>query len=474
MKQAPWFLLCCLVAGCGDSIKPSEPSDPYPLHSCDDASIATANCVEIPAEDANALLVAANSLSPDTTIVLAAGTYKMTNELNIQNVAGIQILGQGIDVTVLDWLGVTAQVNGIAALSTNGFVVQDFTVKNSVKDGIRVEASDRVTFRKIKATWDMPEQSTNGAYGIYPVKSKHVLVEDSIASNASDAGLYVGQCQYAIIRRNEVYANVAGLEIENTQYADVYENDVHDNTGGLVIFDLPGNPIVGRDVRVRDNHVHDNNGVNFAPGGTVAAIPVGTGTFAMASRRVEIKNNRYERNNTVDIAIVSGLIIEQDMSKWTLDTSSPAFVGSVADLGLLPGFDMNGAPIADANLVSNFRSENVVIAGNMHSGSGSKVDLFDPNMLGLMLQFLYGNISKPVDSVVYDTIGETDLDSNDNHLCVGGNTGGTLASLDFAAQAETIGSPYKRWDAPPFGPAAGAQFDCTSLAGPALTVWDGN
>jgi parallel beta-helix repeat protein len=306
------------------------------------------------------------------------------------------------------------------------------------------------------------------------VKSKHVLVEDSVASNASDAGLYVGQCQNAIIRRCEVFGNVAGLEIENTQYADVYENNVHDNTGGLVIFDLPGNPIVGRDIRVRDNRVHDNNGPNFAPGGTVAAIPVGTGTFAMASRRVEITNNQYERNNTVDIAIVSGLIIESDMSKWTLDTTSPTLVGSVADLDLLPGFDNTGTPLADPNLVSNFRSENIVVSGNSHAESGTKVDLFDPNMLGLMLEFLYDQLAKPIDSIVYDTIGETDLDSNDNHLCAGGNTGGTFASLDFEAQAANLGSPYRRWDAPPFGPAAGAQFDCTTLAGPALMVWDGN
>src|SRR5262249_21933173 len=152
-----------------------------------------------------------------------------------------------------------------------------------------------------------------------------------------------------------------------------------------------------------------------------------------ASRRVEIKNNKYERNNTVDIAIVSGLIIEQDMSKWTLDTSSPMFVGTVTDLGLLPGFDAQGSPIADATKVSNFRSENIVISGNTHAESGAKVDLFDPNMLGLMLKFIYGGLSKPVDSVVYDTIQEPNLDTNVNHVCAGGNTGGTFASLDFAA-----------------------------------------
>lgn len=472
MRSSCLFATLCslLAAACGDS----DTSSAYPLHACGDPSISSANCVEIPAGDSTALLAAANSLAPDTTIVLAKGTYAMTNELNIQSVADVHVLGQGIDVTVLDWIGATAQTNGIAALATNGFVVQDFTVQNSVKDGIRVEASDRVTFRKVKATWDMPEQPTNGSYGIYPVKSKHVLVEDSVASNASDAGLYVGQCQYTVVRRNEVFANVAGLEIENTEYADVYENDVHDNTGGLVIFDLPGNPIVGRDIRVHDNQVHDNNGANFAPGGTVAAIPVGTGTFAMASRRVQIVSNAYSGNHTVDIALVSGLIIEADPSKWTLDTSSPGFVGDVSGLGLLPGFDTDGTPRPETNLVSNFRGENIVVAGNTHAGSGTKPDLFDPNHLGQMLQVIYGALAKPVDSIVYDTVGETDLDSNDNHICAGGNTTGTFASLDFAAQAATLPSPYKRWDAPPFGPAAGAQFDCAAMNGPPLVLWDGN
>ena len=470
MRKGLLLLVLSPLAACGDDS--SENS--FPVRDCSDPSITSATCVEIKGGDVNGLLTATNSLTADTTIVLGKGVFAMTNEVSIQNVANVHLLGQGIGETVLDWAGVTAQVNGIAALNANGFLVEDFTVKNSVKDGIRVEASDRVTYRKIEATWDTPLASTNGAYGIYPVKSKHVLVEDSIASNASDAGLYVGQCQYAIVRRNEVYGNVAGLEIENTQYADVYDNNVHDNTGGLVIFDLPGNPIVGRDIRVHDNQVYDNNGINFAPGGTVAAIPVGTGTFAMASRRVEIVDNTYSNNNTVDIAIVSGLIIEQDQSKWTLDTSSPAFVGEVSDLNLLPGFNADGSPRPDANLVSNFRGENIRIAGNTHAMSGDKIDLFDPNMLGIMLQALYGPLSKPVDSIVYDTIGETDLDSNDNHICAGDNTGGSFASLDFAAQAAQIGSPIRRFDAPPFGPAAGAQFDCNAIAGAAISVWNGN
>ena len=243
------------------------------------------------------------------------------------------------------------------------------------KDGIRVEASKGVVFRRIRATWTMPSSSSNGAYGIYPVKSQNVLVESSRAENASDAGLYVGQCQHVIVRNNTVTGNVAGLEIENTEYADVYGNTAEDNTGGIVVFDLPGNPIVGRDVRLRNNFIRNNNHVNFASGGTVAGIPSGTGTFAMASRRVEITGNTYQNNNTGDIALISGLALEPDVTKWTLPTAMLS--GTYADLGLLPG--------AAPNTIMNFRGENVVVANNKHTGSGTMPDAFDPLHIGQLL-----------------------------------------------------------------------------------------
>lgn len=475
-----------LAVGCNDDAETPDGADDgadaggdtlYPMHKCGDADITSAHCIQIPAGDQTALLNATNTLEPDTTLVLAQGTYMMTNEVNIQNVANIHLIGQGKDQTILNWKGTTAQVNGIAALNTNGFLIQDFAVANSIKDGIRVEASDGVTFRRIKATWDTPAQTSNGAYGIYPVKSSRVLVEDSFAEHASDAGLYVGQCQNVIVRNNEVTGNVAGLEIENTQYADVYGNNVYGNTGGLVIFDLPGNPIVGRDVRVHDNHVHDNNGVNFAPkGGTVASVPVGTGTFAMASRRVEITNNKYENNNTGDIAIVSGLVIQGDPSKWNLTPG--AINGSYEDLSLLPGFHADGTP--DTTKLSNFRSENIVISGNTHSGSGTKPDLDNPLQVGLLLTLLYGN--QPVSNVIYDTIGETDLTTNDNNICAGGQPeNSSFGSLDFAAQDEKgPGQPVKIFATRPFDsatpPVAGAQFDCVtppSIMASPVVVWNG-
>jgi parallel beta-helix repeat protein len=444
-------MLCgALAAGCGDN---DGNGDDDGSSACDE--VDSAHCEEIAGGDVARLQEVANSLENDTTILLGAGTFAMTNGLTIR-ASGIHIIGKGIDQTTLDFGPTTTQVNGVDVVGDD-FLVEGLTVLDAPKDGIRVEDSDGVVFRKIRATWSTPSDPGNGAYGIYPVKSKNVLVEDSRAENASDAGLYVGQCQYAIVRNNVVTGNVAGLEIENTQYADVYGNTAEDNTGGIVVFDLPGNPVIGRDIRLRDNIIRNNNHVNFAPGGTVASIPVGTGTFAMASRRVEITGNTYANNDTGDIAIISGLAIEGDRTKWALDTST--LIGKWDDLALMPGGD---------GKVTNFRSENIVIANNTHSGSGTKPDQEDPLMLGVLLKIMYG--TDPVDNILYDTIGEGSFDpadaaqnTNDNHLCLGGNTGGTFASMDLLPKLG--GGAFEEFFRPeaPFAP-----FECTTLNGGAV------
>lgn len=442
-----------VAAGCGDNEGTDplpEPSE-FPNTSC--ADVGTTPCVEIRAGSDAELQTAANSLAANTTIVLGEGTFAMTNGLTIRT-AGTRIIGQGIAETTLDFGAVAAQVNGVDVIGDD-FLIQDVTVKDAPKDGVRVEASDGVVFRRIRATWTNESDPANGAYGIYPVKSKNVLVEDSRAENASDAGLYVGQCERAIVRNNVVRGNVAGLEIENTQYADVYGNLAEDNTGGIVVFDLEGNPIVGRDVRIRNNMIRNNNRPNFAPGGTVASIPAGTGTFAMASRRVEITGNTYANNNTGDIAIISGLALGGEPAVWELPTAS--LVGKWDDLGLLPG--------STKGTISNFRSENILVAGNSHSGSGTAPDLDNPLMLGLLLAVVYAG--QPVDSVLYDAIGETSfhstdpaMNTNDNHICIGGNTGGTFASMALVQQEN--GPPF----VPFYRPAAPfAPFDCTALVG---------
>lgn len=447
-----------------------EPLDPFGRISCAEV---TGECQEFLPTEVNDLLDAINDLEAPTTLILARGTFDLDNALTLRGADGITLTGQGIDETIIDFSGQTAQSNGVDVVGDD-FTISHLTITDSQKDGLRVEDSTNVIVRSLKVTWSGGPLSTNGSYGIYPVRCTNVLVEDSEAYNASDAGIYVGQSINAVLRRNIAKQNVAGIEIENTQFADVYENLAEDNTGGLLVFDLPGNPVIGRDVKIHNNIVRDNNRPNFAPSGTtVSVIPAGTGTFALASRRVEISSNTYANNNTTDIALLSGLAVRSSTEAWA--TPYDEVVGSTVGLGL----------IDSGTALLNFRTEEIWIHGNTHSGSGTSPDGLDPTAreLGALISFLYTFPidERPVDTYLYDGIGETVVpgtaaagNTNLNHVCVGTNTGASFAVLDLPKLAAMLqGQPPEfPTTADIFRPAAPfTPFDCTGFtAGPIADV----
>jgi hypothetical protein len=130
-------------AACGDNDDGDPLPEPtnFPTTSC--ADVGTTPCVEIQGGDEAALQTAANSLAAGTTLVLGEGTFAMTNGLTIRT-AGAHIIGQGIAKTTLDFAAVAAQVNGVDAISDD-FLVQDLTVKDAPKDGIRGERRRRLS-----------------------------------------------------------------------------------------------------------------------------------------------------------------------------------------------------------------------------------------------------------------------------------------------------------------------------------------
>jgi parallel beta-helix repeat protein len=131
-----------------------------------------------------------------------------------------------------------------------------------------------------------------------------------VAIGASDAGIYVGQSTNVVVRKCKAMKNVAGIEIENCVNAEAYDNEATDNAGGFLVFDLPGLQLKnGRQVKVHNNNVHDNNHVNFAPAGNiVATVAPGTGMMVMATDQVEFANNTIKDNKTYGLIIVSYLI----------------------------------------------------------------------------------------------------------------------------------------------------------------------
>lgn len=251
--------------------------------------------------------------SPDGSVIeIPEGRFQMNMALWMDGKKNITLRGKGMDKTILSFKDQLAGAEGIKITNSSQITIQDLTVQDSKGDLIKAQGLDGLILKNVKAEWTGKPSKDNGAYALYPVQCKNVLIDSCIAIGASDAGIYVGQSQYVIVRNSKAINNVAGIEIENTLYADVYNNEATENTGGILIFDLPN--LVqkkGGHVRVFNNHVHHNNFPNFAPkGNIVGKVPLGTGMMVLATNNVEIYNNRIVNNRTAGTAIVSYYISE--------------------------------------------------------------------------------------------------------------------------------------------------------------------
>lgn len=284
------FLSACSPTS-GEPAGPGLPALPPPL----------------PAEgDFGATLQAALiNAKPGDTIVMPAGRFALADPLSL-DVDGVTLRGAGQDLTVLDFAQQSGAGEGLLVTSDD-VTLMDFAVRDTRGDGIKSKGADRISYRFLTVEWSGEPEETNGAYGIYPVESRDVLVENVTVRGASDAGIYVGQSSNIIVRNSIVEFNVAGIEIENSWGADVYGNIARNNTGGVLVFDLPDLPVSGgHSTRIFANQILANNTRNFAPAGNiVAGVPAGTGVIIMANRNVHVFDNTFKNNQSADVLITA-------------------------------------------------------------------------------------------------------------------------------------------------------------------------
>jgi parallel beta-helix repeat protein len=248
---------------------------------------------------------------PGDIIEIAAGVHELSRSLSL-NVSGVTIRGAGRDSSILSFKNQVQGAEGFI-VAADDFVIEDLAIEDTVGDALKINESNNVTVRRVRTEWTGGALSSNGAYGIYPVQSNNILIDDVVVIGASDAGIYVGQSSQIIVRNSRAEYNVAGIEIENSTFADVYNNIATNNTGGILIFDLPNLPIQGgRNTRVFNNQVFENNTANFAPeGNIVGEVPAGTGMMILANDEIEVFGNNFSDNDTTSILIVSYYITER-------------------------------------------------------------------------------------------------------------------------------------------------------------------
>ncbi|MEQ9735961.1 MAG: hypothetical protein RLN67_01960, partial [Algiphilus sp.] len=279
-----------LVAGCGSSDAPSTGPAGDGNGGGNGGGVAPGRTLSVPI-GANATQEAIEAFiraRPGDTIRFDCGFYDLTSTLLLTQTEGVTIKGCGMDETVLSFRN-SDGVEGLLIDEVRGVVIEDLTVADPAGNGIEMRNVDHGTVRSVRAFWssgggrespnpvtadnyagddsplhvactdpatqdpdsslfngpnadisspDYTVSDKAGRYGIYPVKSKNILIEETESIGASDAGIYVGQTSTAIIRNSRAAYNVFGFEIENVRHGEYAYNLAECNTGGFLIYDL--------------------------------------------------------------------------------------------------------------------------------------------------------------------------------------------------------------------------------------------
>jgi parallel beta-helix repeat protein len=328
---------------------------------------------------------------PGSVIEIPAGSWHLDRGLSLR-VNGVTLRGAGLDKTILSFRGQVAGPEGLMVQASD-FTIEGLTLEDSQGDGLKINDGENITIRSVRVRWTDGPKTSNGAYGIYPVKTRNVLIEDSQSFGASDAGIYVGQSKNVIVRRCRAEQNVAGIEIENTIGADVTENVATGNTGGILVFNMPNLSQPGHSTRVFKNRIEQNNLANFGAKGTaVASVPAGSGVVVNSNAKVEIFDNDVLDNRTANVII-----------------SSYFSTGYYSDKGVEPGYD----PYPKA----------IYVHDNRFSGGGDSPDGVDLKILKTAMFGLNGRFPDVIWDGYVDpkTAGQAEA-----RLCVNNGQAGVL------------------------------------------------
>ena len=362
---------------------------------------------------------------PGSVIDLPEGKFHLDRTISL-TVDGVTIRGKGMDKTILSFAGQQTGAQGLL-IKANNFTIEDLAVEDSAGDALTIQGADGVTVRRVRAEWTRGPNPANGPYAIYPVECKNVLVEDSIARGAADAGIYVGQTENVVLRRNRSEFNVDGFEIENSVNVDAYENIATHNSGGMGVFNLPNFPKQGgHHVRVYNNQVMDNNNPNFAPRslGPIYYLPTGTGVYVMAIKEVEVFNNKIHGNNTANVYIIHYLTGVEDAIK---DAAS----SEITRMLLVPD-DPRYYPY----------TQEVYVHDNDVAGGGTAPDVRNPG-----LQMLAKAVGGKLPDILYDGMVDKKWPAGPNagQICLAKNGDAGFLNFDRSGGGKHLSRDVKKY-----------------------------
>jgi parallel beta-helix repeat protein len=378
------------------------------LDACDSTAATVQSCLQCSHDNAAALLVAgeyaavhagspggpslqsiADAADDGDTIFLEPGTYTgQTMLLKDSNLSliGIKTCDTGARAVLVDD-PMAPNANGIISCGSlascpapdpmdadqdhaaDNLLMQGFEVNDYEANDILTVGADGITYRDMVTRG--PGTNPGTEYGLFPVLSNNVLIEDSLVVNVRDAGIYVGQSTNIIIRNNEVYGNVAGMEVENSANAEVYGNYAHDNSGGLLVFKLVLPVQYSNCHHVHDNIITNNNLPNYGSG-LVGDVPVGTGMLILSNDSSVFEDNTVTGNNTFGIVLTDQNVLNLLFEPDPFPTPSPDYLAT--DNSFIGNTQSGNGTNPDPAVPPSFASDGAIVLTGGASGTGNCAD----------------------------------------------------------------------------------------------------
>ncbi|MFT7140964.1 MAG: parallel beta-helix repeat protein, partial [Sulfitobacter sp.] len=112
---------------------------------------------------------------PGDLIEIPAGTHSISRSLSLK-VDGVTLRGAGMDQSILSFKNQTQGAEGFI-ITGDDVLLEGFAVEDTKGDGIKINECRNLIIRQVRVEWTNGPDEANGAYGLYPVQCKNVLID---------------------------------------------------------------------------------------------------------------------------------------------------------------------------------------------------------------------------------------------------------------------------------------------------------
>jgi parallel beta-helix repeat protein len=243
---------------------------------------------------------AVDAANPGDTVRVPPGTYHENVLVTKDNISIEGSLGAILDGTGLPGTSGIAVRSLTPLARINGFRLTGLQIQNYSRNGVILVRVDNYQI-------DHGVYVNNAAYGIFPIRSSHGLIEFNRVSGSNDTGIYMGQSSDAVIKKNHITDCTVGINVEVSSNITVQDNKTMDNTVGMFAAVLPGLSVTETtNIQINGNLFMRNNRPNPVtdPADILSQLPSGIGLLVFGADHVTATDNKVSDNNSAGIAVI--------------------------------------------------------------------------------------------------------------------------------------------------------------------------